>query len=112
VPLISALLFRGILWSMRFIEARDERFLRKLMDAKRKMVKDLKVRVRVVRLWVEQVVRRHLTGGGSVCGIPCLALARPLGRLPKLYIVSVRVHDHHQLPVPSVRLNQCVVRNT
>ncbi|PNH06597.1 hypothetical protein TSOC_007039 [Tetrabaena socialis] len=42
VPLVSALLSKGVLWMLRFGEARDERFLRKLMDAKRKMVKDLK----------------------------------------------------------------------
>ncbi|EFJ44839.1 hypothetical protein VOLCADRAFT_106225 [Volvox carteri f. nagariensis] len=49
VPLISALLFRGVLWSLRFVEARDERFLRKLMDAKRKMIKDLKDSTRFER---------------------------------------------------------------
>ncbi|KAG2440356.1 hypothetical protein HXX76_004461 [Chlamydomonas incerta] len=42
VPLVLALLSRGVLWLMRFGETRDERFLRKLMDAKRKMIKDLK----------------------------------------------------------------------
>ncbi|KAG2455116.1 hypothetical protein HYH02_000936 [Chlamydomonas schloesseri] len=42
VPLVLALLSRGVLWLMRLGETRDERFLRKLMDAKRKMIKDLK----------------------------------------------------------------------
>ncbi|GLC35981.1 hypothetical protein PLESTB_000525800 [Pleodorina starrii] len=49
LPLTSALVFKGVLWSLRFVEARDERFLRKLMDAKRKMVKDLKDSTRFER---------------------------------------------------------------
>ncbi|GFR41371.1 hypothetical protein Agub_g2054 [Astrephomene gubernaculifera] len=48
-PLVSALLFKGILWLFRFGEARDERFLRKLMEAKRKMIKDLKDSTRFER---------------------------------------------------------------
>ncbi|KAG2499137.1 hypothetical protein HYH03_002720 [Edaphochlamys debaryana] len=42
VPCATLLLSRGLLWLLRFGETRDERFLRKLMDAKRKMIKDLK----------------------------------------------------------------------
>ncbi|GLI68782.1 hypothetical protein VaNZ11_013275, partial [Volvox africanus] len=49
VPLVSALFFRGVLWLLRFQDARDERFLRKLVDAKRKMIKDLKDSTRFER---------------------------------------------------------------
>ncbi|KXZ56432.1 hypothetical protein GPECTOR_1g385 [Gonium pectorale] len=50
VPLVSALVFKAFLWVLRLVEARDERFLRKLMDAKRKMVKELKDSTRFDRI--------------------------------------------------------------
>lgn len=69
VPLVLALLSRGVLWTMRFGETRDERFLRKLMDAKRKMIKDLKVRGRV-DVWVQR--RDGLEGNDPAKGNLCL----------------------------------------
>lgn len=43
LPVLSALLTKAVLWYLRWWEARDERFLKKLVESKRKMIKDLKV---------------------------------------------------------------------
>ena len=44
LPALSVLLHRGVQAVLRWRELKDERFLKKLMDSKRKMVKELKVR--------------------------------------------------------------------